>query len=41
VAVYQNDAKTAIELLRKSDEALYRAKIRRRNKVCLSTGERE
>ncbi|MEQ8220778.1 MAG: diguanylate cyclase [Candidatus Eremiobacterota bacterium] len=39
VAVYPKDAKTSIELLRKSDEALYRAKKEGRNKVCLCTGE--
>jgi diguanylate cyclase (GGDEF)-like protein len=39
VAVYPKDAKNGIELLRKSDEALYRAKQEGRNKVCLPAGE--
>ncbi|MEQ8186854.1 MAG: diguanylate cyclase [Candidatus Eremiobacterota bacterium] len=39
MAVYPKDAKTRSELLRKSDEALYRAKNEGRNKVCLSAGE--
>jgi len=39
VAVFPRDADNDVDLLRKSDEALYRAKNEGRNKVCLSVRE--
>jgi two-component system chemotaxis response regulator CheY len=40
VATYREDGTNAVELVRKADNALYRAKITGRNKVCLAREEK-
>jgi diguanylate cyclase len=40
VAAYPTDGQTEAELLRRADQALYRAKATGRNKVCMSQEER-
>jgi len=40
VAAYPTDGATVIEVLRKADQALYRAKATGRNKICIAQEER-
>ncbi len=40
VAAYPTDGTTTIEILRKADQALYRAKVTGRNKICIAQEEK-